>query len=160
MFRTLLFTMIILVTTKSYGWDWPPTLGDTAKQRTDLFSGDLPFREHEGPSDWQSQIPSSFHDFNAAIIRGQDEGESGGGDSNDPTAPVMQLRFQNLFGPESFDASGYSNQFILQPVIPLMINDDGFFEYRIFRPTIPVIAPISRSRRSVKARRAVSATRR
>ena len=72
-----------------------------------------------------------------SYVCGQDEENSGGGDSNDPTAPIMQLRFQNLFGFESRDASGYSNQVILQPVIPLMINDDSFFEYRIFRPTTP-----------------------
>jgi hypothetical protein len=147
MFRTLLLTLMLLAPAKSYAWDLTSSLGDIATPQNGLFSvGDpfsngLPLREHGGNSAWLPQTPSRFHDLDGMIIRGQDEGESGGGDSNDPTAPIMQLRFQNLFGPESFDSSGYSNQFILQPVIPLMINDDGYFKYRIFRPTIPVIAP-------------------
>jgi hypothetical protein len=147
MLRTFLFILILLGPTNCFGWDSTPVLDDVVTKWTNPFSdgelpsSDLTFRDRGGDSDWLSRRSPSLHDFNGMIIRGQDEGESGGGDSNDPTAPIMQLRFQNLFGPESFDASGYSNQFILQPVIPLMINEDSFFEYRIFRPTIPVIAP-------------------
>ena len=82
------------------------------------------------------------------IFRGQDSGgEAGGGQGAgagaavDPSVPLTQLQLQNLFIPNSYDASGYSNQFIIQPVIPLNISEDGFIPYHIIRPTLPVIAP-------------------
>jgi hypothetical protein len=51
------------------------------------------------------------------------------------------MQFQNVFVPESYNAGGYSNQFILQPVIPLNISEHGFIPYHIIRPTLPIIAP-------------------
>lgn len=61
--------------------------------------------------------------------------------ATDPSSPLTQLQFQNVFIPESYDASGYSNQFIIQPVIPLTIGENSYFKYHILRPTIPIIAP-------------------
>lgn len=65
----------------------------------------------------------------------------GAADATDPSVPLTQLQFQNVFIPESRDSTGYSNQFVIQPVIPLDIGKDSYFAYHILRPTIPVIAP-------------------
>jgi hypothetical protein len=81
------------------------------------------------------------------VIRGQSpSGEGGGGGAGaaaatDPSVPLTQLQLQNVFTPETYDASGYSNTFIVQPVIPLNIGEDAFFPYHIVRPTLPIIGP-------------------
>ena len=73
-------------------------------------------------------MPTSGIDFNGLVVRGQDSGEASGGGgagagaATDPSVPLTQIQFQNVFVPESFNSSGYSNQFILQPVIPLNIS--------------------------------------
>ena len=79
--------------------------------------------------------------FGEQVVCGQDEGGAGAGDAVDPSVPLTQIQFQNVFVPSTHDASGYSNQFVLQPVIPLNISKDGFFPYHIIRPTLPIIAP-------------------
>lgn len=114
------------------------------------------------PSDLTSWLPSlaassdiqSAFDFTPSgelIIRGQSPsggGAGGGGGggagaaaATDPSVPLTQLQFQNLFTPESYDATGYSNTFIVQPVIPVNFGEGAFFPYHIIRPTIPIIAP-------------------
>ena len=55
--------------------------------------------------------------------------------------PLAAFQIQNVFAPESYDASGYANTLIVQPVIPLKICEDAFFPYHIIRPTLPIIAP-------------------
>ncbi len=79
------------------------------------------------------------------VVRGQnDVGSSGGGagasSAVDPSVPLTQMGFQNVFVPSTYDASGYSNIFNLQPVLPIHLNSD-FFPYHIVRPTLPIIAP-------------------
>lgn len=84
---------------------------------------------------------SRSHDL---VIRGQSPGEgdgAGAAAATDPSVPLTQLQLQNVFTPETYNASGYSNTFIVQPVIPLNIGEDAFFPYHIIRPTLPVIAP-------------------
>ena len=49
--------------------------------------------------------------------------------ATDPSVPLTQLQLQNIFIPESFDSTGYSNQFIVQPVLPFTIKEDGYFPY-------------------------------
>ena len=60
--------------------------------------------------------------------------------------PIQAFRSRSCscriyFLPSLYDASGYSNTFIVQPVIPFNIGEDAFFPYHIIRPTLPVIAP-------------------
>jgi len=78
------------------------------------------------------------------IVRGQSGGSGGGGAgagaATDPSVPLAQMQFQNVFVPETHDASGYSNQFIIQPVIPIHLDFENF-PYHIIRPTLPVISP-------------------
>lgn len=50
------------------------------------------------------------------------------------------MQFQNQFIPNTHGASGYSNVFIIQPVLPIQLNSE-FFPFHILRPTLPVIAP-------------------
>lgn len=86
-----------------------------------------------------------FASTSRQVIRGQSSDGGGGGAgaaaATDPSVPLTQLQLQNQFTPETYDATGYSNTFIIQPVIPLNIDEDAFFPYHIIRPTIPVIAP-------------------
>ena len=65
---------------------------------------------------------------------------AGAGAATDPSVPLTQLQFQNVFVPSTYDSSGYANKFIVQPVIPFHLNSE-FIPYHIMRPTIPIIAP-------------------
>jgi hypothetical protein len=93
----------------------------------------------------QSTPSKSLFDSDAVIFRGQSGGSGGGGGAGagaatDPTAPLAQLQLQNVFIPETYDSSGYANQFIIQPVIPIFLDFENF-PYHIIRPTLPVISP-------------------
>ncbi len=68
-------------------------------------------------------------------------GGAGAGAATDPSVPLTQFQIQNVFTPETYDASGYSNTVILQPVLSLKICEDAFFPFHIVRPTLPIIAP-------------------
>jgi hypothetical protein len=93
----------------------------------------------------QSTPSKSLFDSDTVIFRGQSGGSGGGrgagaGAATDPSVPLAQMQFQNVFVPETYDANGYSNQFIIQPVIPIHL-DFEHFPYHIIRPTLPVISP-------------------
>ncbi len=62
--------------------------------------------------------------------------------ATNPAAPLLQLQLQNIFIPDStYGASGYANQLIVQPVIPIARQDwlPDFLPHQIFRPTIPIV---------------------
>lgn len=85
----------------------------------------------------------ALFDGEDVVFRGQSGGsggDAGAGAATDPSVPLAQMQFQNVFIPETHDSSGYSNQFIIQPVIPIHL-DFEFFPYHIIRPTLPVISP-------------------
>lgn len=84
------------------------------------------------------------------LVRGQSTGDNaaeagaGAADATDPSAILTQMQFQNVFTPETYDAHAYSNQFILQPVLPFptavpMLKE--VFPNHIMRPTLPITAP-------------------
>jgi hypothetical protein len=58
--------------------------------------------------------------------------------ATNPAAPLIQLQLQNLYVPESHNSSGYANTAIVQPVIPVVLGPEHYFQSLIFRPTIPV----------------------
>lgn len=60
--------------------------------------------------------------------------------ATNPAAPLVQLQLQNVFIPESDNSSGYANQFIIQPVLPFHLSDDGYFPNFITRWTLPVVS--------------------
>jgi hypothetical protein len=60
--------------------------------------------------------------------------------ATNPAAPLVQLQLQNVFIPESDNSSGYANQFIIQPVLPFHLSDDGYFPNLISRWTLPVVS--------------------
>jgi hypothetical protein len=77
---------------------------------------------------------------------GINSGETGGGGAGagaatDPSVPLTQFQIQNVFTPETYDATGYSNTTILQPVLSLDISKNAFFPFHVVRPTLPIIAP-------------------
>lgn len=57
--------------------------------------------------------------------------------ATDPTSILTQLQFQNVFVPNTYNADGYSNQTILQPVLPMPTGWD-LFPTQILRPTLPL----------------------
>jgi hypothetical protein len=76
------------------------------------------------------------------------DASSGGGShgnlaaqATNPLAPLIQFQMQNYFIPDSIGASGYANQIIVQPVIPIAKKDwlPDFVPRSIFRPTIPIV---------------------
>lgn len=84
------------------------------------------------------------------LVRGQGGGEGGAGAAaaTDPSAILIQFQIQNVFTPSTYDASGYSNSLILQPVLPFPIAMPGLkhvFPDHIIRPTLPVIRAHGRS---------------
>jgi hypothetical protein len=94
--------------------------------------------------------PGSFK-FSDYLVRGQGGGGASGGGSGagaaaatDPSAILTQFQIQNVFTPSTYDASGYSNTLILQPVLPFPVAFPGLkeiFPDHIIRPTLPIIAP-------------------
>lgn len=58
--------------------------------------------------------------------------------ATDPTAILTQLQVQNVLVPKTHDASGYANQFILQPVIPISKNKI-FPMTQVIRSTLPLL---------------------
>ena len=57
--------------------------------------------------------------------------------ATDPTSILTQLQLQNVFVPNTYDADGYSNQTIVQPVLPMKTGWD-LFPTQILRPTLPL----------------------
>ena len=58
--------------------------------------------------------------------------------ANDPVAILPQIQLQNFYAPENFGGKGYSNQFIVRPVIP--IRKSKYFPFaQILRPTFPIV---------------------
>jgi len=89
--------------------------------------------------------PEAGDDWLGEIVRGQNDGGSQGNGAGaaaavDPSVPLVQMQFQNTFIPSTYGATGYSNQFVLQPVLPVRLNSE-FFPYHIVRPTLPIVAP-------------------
>jgi hypothetical protein len=59
----------------------------------------------------------------------------------DPTAPLSQMQFQNVFIPETYGGSGYANIHVIQTIFAIQRKPDAYFPYHIIRPTLPILAP-------------------
>ena len=59
--------------------------------------------------------------------------------ATNPAAALIQLQFQNLFIPNSYHSKGAANNFIVQPVYPLVLGPEFYFQSFITRTTIPVV---------------------
>ena len=96
---------------------------------------------------WQEPVAGSTPDFGPAMEGNLPASGNGGnagagaGDAVNPGAPLSQIQFQNVFIPESYQSSGYSNQFIIQPVISVNRKPGSYFDYHIIRPTLPILEP-------------------
>ncbi|GAF72274.1 unnamed protein product, partial [marine sediment metagenome] len=65
-------------------------------------------------------------------------------DPTDPTAILTQIQMQNTFTFETYNASGYANTAVVQPVLPFPVAMPGlkeFAPFHIVRPTLPFPAP-------------------
>jgi len=58
--------------------------------------------------------------------------------ATDPTAMLTQVQIQNVFVPKSIKADGYANQFIIQPVIPV-VQRSWMPSRMVVRPTVPIL---------------------
>jgi hypothetical protein len=156
LYRLLLFVMILIgaIQGASYGQDWDSPFDDESARRpavTSVFANQSPlvglFEDEPNllGHDWLDlQKQSQPADFRDLVVRGQDSGGSGAADATDPSAILTQLQIQNIFTPETYDASGYSNNLILQPVLPFPVAVPGLKEIspaHIMRPTLPIIVP-------------------
>ncbi len=51
---------------------------------------------------------------------------------------LIQFQLQNIFIPNSWDSSGYANQFLIQPVVPISLPSK-IFPTLITRTTVPIV---------------------
>ncbi len=58
--------------------------------------------------------------------------------ATNPISNLIQFQLQNIFVPTSWDASGYANQFFIQPVIPINLHNK-IFPTLITRITLPIV---------------------
>lgn len=69
--------------------------------------------------------------------------EKGGGDlttaATNPVGSLIQVQLQDLYIPNSRNSEGYANTAIIQPVIPISLGDDSYFQGIITRTTIPIV---------------------
>jgi len=100
--------------------------------------------ENELQNSYAESYSPSLSKREQILFRGQSGGSDGGGAgagaATDPSVPLAQMQIQNVSISETYDSSGYSNLFIVQPVIPIHLAFE-LFPYHIIRPTLPVIAP-------------------
>jgi hypothetical protein len=86
------------------------------------------------------ELDSSL-DFSLGMLHDLDTAKPAAGEPNlsqaatNPVAPLIQLQFQNNFIGESKAGSGYSNTFVVQPVIPWKIGS----RQMISRITFPLL---------------------
>lgn len=124
---------------------------ESLKTRGFAFNGEPQIRHFDVENIFiQSQSPGGT---GSALATGSEAGGAssagaasgaGAADATDPSAILMQLQLQNLFTPETYDATGYSNTLIIQPVLPFPVETSllkEFFPNHILRPTLPIIAP-------------------
>jgi hypothetical protein len=99
-----------------------------------LLSAAVPgFSQESGE---ETQSPSSMN----ATAGGDDLSSQ----SNNPSAPLKQLQFQNWYNPAYFRTQDEGNLFLIRPILPT--DPHGWFPATIFRPTIPVVSsPTGRS---------------
>jgi hypothetical protein len=150
MYRLLSFLMIMTATLQgnSYGQDCATALAGRGQFEDELILTDHdPYDIASPDSDNQLRLVA-YHKF---AEPGQTGGGAAGGgakagaaDATDPSAILTQFQMQNVFTAETYDASGYSNTLILQPVLPFPVVMPGLkeiFPNHIIRPTLPIIAP-------------------
>lgn len=113
-------------------------------------------RTNEWLNNSKLEAPYAPYSWQEQAAGGGQAGASGGGQAggggpeaagaaaaNNPGVPLSQWQFQNAFLPESYNSSGYANQFIVQPVIAIALKPDSYFKYHIVRATFPVLAPVA-----------------
>ncbi|WP_068310639.1 hypothetical protein [Polycladidibacter hongkongensis] len=57
--------------------------------------------------------------------------------ATNPVAALVQFQLQDNFSPATWGAEGWSNSFVVQPVIPVDLGVENYFQTSITRPTIP-----------------------
>ncbi|MCR9115948.1 MAG: hypothetical protein NXI22_03255 [bacterium] len=143
--RRMLLTVLILATSAA--------MGNAQELSFGTFEQGHVLPTTAGQFDWLHIDPNSQStEFQDWIVRGQsgagESGGDGGGASasaaTDPSAILTQMQFQNVFTANTYNASGYSNTAIIQPVLPFPVAAPRlkeFFPNHIIRPTLPIISP-------------------
>lgn len=111
-------------------------------QHEELLRSEPAFAEGLGDFQWQPDglALGAFHDEGphdqgAAVPGPAGQHESLANAATNPVAPLIQLQLQNTFVGESNAGDGYSNAFVVQPVIPWKIADQNFLS----RITVPLL---------------------
>ena len=67
----------------------------------------------------------------------------GGGDiasrATNSAAALIQLQLQNSVIPSSDKSDGYANTAVIQPVYPIVLGKDHYFQSIITRTTVPIV---------------------
>ena len=101
----------------------------------------------DDPMDHRSGTGTGLAEHHSSVVHKNNtqlHPHSGGVDPTDPSAILTQLQLQNNFTAESYNASGYANTFVVQPVLPFPVAIPGLkelFPAHIIRPTLPFPAP-------------------
>ena len=140
--------LIIALYATSYSQDWNTLSRDGEVASLEQLADDVARLNND--FDWlrlAKQPPSV--DFSDILVRAQNggggEAEGGGagaGAAVNPSVPLSQIQFQNVFIPESYGGDGYANQFVVQPVIAINRKPESYFPYHVIRATFPVLAPV------------------
>ena len=89
----------------------------------------------------QNTTEPEVHNGNTSVDAEPSGNDDLANQATNPIANLMQFQFQNTSSFESYNASGYANSFVIQPVIPFKISDDeeSFFKFGITRTTLPIL---------------------
>lgn len=74
----------------------------------------------------------------AAGGKGEGDERSLAAAATNPIANLIQFQLQNVFIPNTWESSGYANQFFIQPVIPIDLHNQ-IFPTLITRTTLPIV---------------------
>ncbi len=75
----------------------------------------------------------------SAVAQDKKGGGSLGADATNPAAALIQLQLQDQFVPSTENADGAANTAIIQPVYPIVLKKEYYFNSVITRTTIPIV---------------------
>ena len=96
------------------------------------------FKYKSGPVLAAAADPQKQAGTAAAGGKGAAENSSLAAAATNPIANLIQFQLQNVFIPNSWDSSGYANQFIIQPVVPINLHNK-IFPTLLTRTTLPIV---------------------
>jgi len=94
----------------------------------------------------KSVLRTMFSSFSVAVLTSMSvpaaiaqEKSNLGNDATNPAAPLIQLQLQDSLTPDTYGLDGVANAFIVQPVYPIILGPDHYFQSIITRTTVPLV---------------------